>query len=245
MNLPKKLDYIQYETSRELAGYEVVDNENRNKINELIDYLSDKEASKGEGRQCDYCGQMSCIHKDQKQSHPPQQEESRGECACPCHDPSQYRPHKEGHGCCDKAVKPQLKEELRDGGICLFCGETMYVPKNQMAGAVHDKCRPKQPVEEWKEWAGWLDMKIYDWESNTKTQITLPVREEIKDFIRQLLAKSEQQIREEGVNKAKELIKKLRNKHPYDDEGDYGSWYRDGVEDSLNALSSLKEGKVV
>lgn len=40
-----------------------------------------------------------------------------------------------------------------------------------------------------------------------------------------------------------EELKTLRNKHPYDDEGDYGSWYRDGVDDCIDKLSNLLEDK--
>jgi hypothetical protein len=49
-----------------------------------------------------------------------------------------------------KEVVPK-EVKLRDGGICISCGETMWVPFNQMAGMVHDKCKRPSETNEKRE----------------------------------------------------------------------------------------------
>jgi hypothetical protein len=97
----------------------------RKQINQIIDYLSDKEASKGEFE--NVCGgrhyhsfwrySKKCMGCDKtlEECNPPQQEESRGEkppCTesdpCGCHFGEVF--HADGICACELA-NPQLKEE--------------------------------------------------------------------------------------------------------------------------------------
>lgn len=83
MKLPKKLEPIVVHNQTELDRKRIA--QNRDKINELIDYLSDKEANKGECKRCMYKlsgGTWRCERcgKSFDEKHPPQQEESKGEC---------------------------------------------------------------------------------------------------------------------------------------------------------------------
>lgn len=38
--------------------------------------------------------------------------------------------------------------EMRNGGICIACGEPMIVPKNQLAGIRHKECKPAPQREQ-------------------------------------------------------------------------------------------------
>ena len=107
MKLPNKLDLYQLREMTDTYAVETT----IEKVNQLIDYLSDKEASKGECKhlwdtssaRCQLCGEDYYAQQiSERKSTPPQQEESRGGC-----DKCGGLPFKHKEWC----GKPQLKEE--------------------------------------------------------------------------------------------------------------------------------------
>ena len=132
MKLPKKLDIMDLLDLKEEYLFEQL----FYKVNELRDYLSDKEASKGE---C-ICGvgawRSDCPYAHIK-LHSPQQEESKhaGDiawCDCECHTKGSPQPK------CDKCYP---KEESR---VVCDCGRVFEPGDNYCQACLNDKPQLKE-----------------------------------------------------------------------------------------------------